>query len=432
MQNEENNNTETTQQISSTASKVEYDLIVFGATSFVGQITCQYLSDNYSQNNPIKWAIAGRSQSKLESVKQTIDLPDLPTIVADANDQGDIDKLAQSCKVVIATVGPYDLFGEPMLKACAENGTDYVDLTGEPQWIHAMLAKYEDAAKQSGARIVNCCGFDSIPSDLGVFFLQEQAHQKFGGYCEQVNTRVKRMKGGASGGTVASMLNVIKQASKNPKLRKLLANPYALCPPDHGFTVYQSNLSHAKYDALSESWIAPFIMASINTRIVHRSNALFNKRYGSHFLYDEAMMTGKELKGSLMGWGVTAALSGLVIGAALPPTRWLLENTILPKPGEGPSPKEQKNGFFDFRIYGHLKASQDDEGSTPTIVIKVTGDRDPGYGSTAKMLSEAALCLSQDISHDQVSGGFWTPASAMGKALIKRLEDNAGLTFEVE
>jgi len=412
-----------------TTNTSSFDLIVFGATSFVGQITCRYIAEKYTSSD-LKWAIAGRSQSKLDALKRELKLPDLPLLIADASEQSSIDALAKQAQVVIATVGPYDLYGEAMVKACVEQGCDYVDLTGEPQWIHAMLNKYEAQAKDTGARIVHCCGFDSIPSDLGVFFLQQHAQTQLGSACSQVHTRVKAMKGGASGGTVASMINVIKQASGNPQLRKLLANPYALCPEGHGFKAYQSNLSHAKFDELTQTWIAPFIMASINTRVVHRSNALLNKQYTEHFLYDEAMQTGRGTKGSIGGWLMTAGLTGLMLGAAIPPTRWLLENTILPKPGEGPSPEEQRNGFFDFRIYGHLDHSSDKD-TSKQIIVKVTGDRDPGYGSTAKMLTEAALCLHQDVSKDDIGGGFWTPASAMGNKLIDRLQANAGLTFEV-
>lgn len=418
-------------QNSSPKDSPEFDLIIFGATSFVGQITCRYIAEKYSKS-VLTWAISGRSSAKLDTLKQYINRADLPSFVANADDQASIDAIAKQCKVIIATVGPYDLFGEPMVKACAENGTDYVDLTGEPQWIHAMLAKYETLSQKTGARIVNCCGFDSIPSDLGVFFLQQQARQQFGLSCTQVHTRVEAMKGGASGGTVASMLNVIKQATKNSKLRKLLANPYALCPQDHSFNAHQANLSHAKFDKQTQSWIAPFIMASINTRVVHRTNALMANHYGDRFLYDEAMVSGKGIKGSMMGWSLTVGLSALMIGAAIGPTRWLLENTILPKPGAGPSPQEQEDGFFDFRIFGHV-ATDSVAGSSgdQQVVVKVTGDRDPGYGSTAKMLTEAALCLSQDISIDEVKGGFWTPASAMGNKLIDRLQSSAGLTFEV-
>ena len=401
----------------------QFDVVVFGATSFVGKIVCQYLKSTYADSD-LTWAIAARSQSKLSALSDSVGLADIPQIIADASDQASIDALVAQTKVVISTVGPYALYGEPMVKACAESGTDYVDLTGEPQWIHAMLAKYETKAKESGARIVNCCGFDSIPSDLGVYFLQQKAKQAFGETCPQVRTRVKAMRGGASGGTVASLLNVVKEAAKDPALRKILTNPYALCPTGHPFKAYQTNLSHAKFEPETGSWIAPFIMASINTRVVHRTNGLLNAEYGERFLYDEAMMTGKSAKGGVMGWTVTAAISGLMVGAALPPIRWILENTVLPKPGEGPSEKEQLNGFFDYRIFGTSKDNK-------TLVVKVTGDRDPGYGSTAKMLSEAAVSLAKDEEMKTVDGGFLTPAVAFGDTLIKRLEDNAGLTFSV-
>lgn len=402
---------------------VKFDIVVFGATSFVGEIVCRYMRDTYP-NGEVNWAMAARSETKLNKLQSELGLEQIPHLLADADDQASIDTLATRAAVIISTVGPYALYGEPMIKACAESGTDYVDLTGEPHWIHAMLEKYETIAQDSGARIVHCCGFDSIPSDLGVHFLQQNAKQSLGSVCTQVRTRVKSMKGGASGGTVASILNVVKEATKNAKLRKLLANPYAICPQEHGFKAYQENLSYAKYEPETDSWIAPFIMASINTRVVHRSNALLNNEYGDRFLYDEAMMTGKSVKGSFMGWTVTAMLSGLMVGAAIPPTRWLLENTILPKPGEGPSKEEQLNGFWDYRLFGTTPDNQ-------KITVKVTGDRDPGYGSTAKMLSEAAISLAEDEAVQAKSGGFWTPATAFGDVLIERLQRNAGLTFEV-
>ena len=402
---------------------VKFDIVVFGATSFVGEILCRYMRDTYT-NGEVNWAMAARSEGKLNKLQSELGLEKIPYLLADAGDQGSIDALAEKTSVIISTVGPYALYGEPMIKACAEKGTDYVDLTGEPHWIHAMLEKYETVAQASGARIVHCCGFDSIPSDLGGYFLQQNAKQKLGKTCSQVRTRVKSMKGGASGGTVASILNVVKEATKNAKLRKLLANPYAICPKEHGFKAYQENLAYAKYESETKSWIAPFIMASINTRVVHRTNALLDNEYGDRFLYDEAMMTGKSVKGGLMGWTVTAMLSGLMVGAAIPPTRWLLENTVLPKPGEGPSKDEQLNGFWDYRLFGTTEDNK-------KIMVKVTGDRDPGYGSTAKMLSEAAISLAQDEAIQSKPGGFWTPATAFGDVLIERLQKNAGLTFSV-
>ena len=401
-----------------------YDIIVFGATSFVGQIVCRYLSSEY--NDPdLRWAAAGRSESKLRSLQQVLGTNDssMPILLADADDPNSLQALCQRCDVIISTVGPYALFGEPMVKACVETGTDYCDLTGETQWIQRMVERYQAQAEQSGARIVHCCGFDSIPSDLGVYFLQEQTRDRYGEFCSAVKMRVKAMRGGFSGGTVASLINVIKEASKDPALRKSLANPYSICPPDFQPSVRQHNINGAEFDGEFNSWIAPFVMSAINTRVVHRSNALAGAVYGEHFRYDEAVITGAGIKGRLAAMAMTAGLGGLMIGGALAPSRWLLERFILPKPGEGPSPEAQLSGFYDLRFSGELTNGQQ-------VRCKVTGDRDPGYGSTAKMLSQAAICL-QGIDRKTRGGGIWTPATAMGRPLIERLEKPAGLTFQM-
>jgi len=231
------------------------------------------------------------------------------------------------------------------------------------------------------------------------------------------------MKGGASGGTIASMLNAIKEAMQDKNIRKIIASPYALCPTDHGFKARQINLKSAQYDKDVQAWIAPFVMAAINVRVVHRSNALLHKQYGENFLYEEAMITGPKAKGGMSAAALTAGLGGFMLAAILPPTRWLMEKTILPKPGEGPSPQAQRDGYYDLRFIGTTQDGQ-------TIRCKVTGDSDPGYGSTAKMLGQAALCLAQDM--DEKPGGFWTPASLFGEKIINRLETHAGLTFNTE
>lgn len=403
-----------------------FDVVVYGATSFVGQILTRYLWSKYARGGELRWAIAGRSQKKMNDLLLSLgaDALSLPTIVADASDEASLLAMCQQTAVVISTVGPYALYGEPLIKACVTTGIDYLDLTGEPQWIRAMLDKYETQATGSGARIVHCCGFDSIPSDLGVYFLQHHAQQRFSVPCNDVRMRVKALRGEASGGTIASLVNVAKQAASDKALRRLLANPYALCPSDHGFSARQKNLKGAEFEAETKRWIAPFVMAAINTRIVHRTNALLNASYGNDFHYDEAMFTGTDFSGAVRGWTLAVGLSSLMIGAALPPTRWLLENYLLPKPGEGPSREAQEKGFFDMRFYG--KTVNGD-----TLVVKVTGDRDPGYGSTAKMLAEAALCFVFEPSVKELKGGFWTPASAFGYTLIERLEEFAGLTFEL-
>ena len=403
----------------------EFDIILFGATSFVGAILTKYMLSQQPLDGDVKWAIAGRSQTKLNQLKLSLGeaAEALPVIVADTCNPASIDAMCGATRVIVSTVGPYALYGEPVIQSCVALGTDYCDLTGEPQWIHKMLGRYEAAAKKSGARIVNCCGFDSIPSDLGVYFLQQKSNQTLKQHCNSVKMRVKAMKGGASGGTIASMLNAIKEAMQDKNIRKIIASPYALCPTDHGFKARQINLKSAQYDKDVQAWIAPFVMAAINVRVVHRSNALLHKQYGENFLYEEAMITGPKAKGGISAAALTAGLGGFMLAAILPPTRWLMEKTILPKPGEGPSPQAQRDGYYDLRFIGTTQDGQ-------TIRCKVTGDSDPGYGSTAKMLGQAALCLAQDM--DEKPGGFWTPASLFGEKIISRLETHAGLTFNTE
>jgi len=400
----------------------KFDIIVFGATSFVGEILCKYMVAEYGVGDEIRWAAAGRSLEKLDALKTTLgpSAKNLELIVADAASEHSLREMAERADVIISTVGPYALYGEPLVKVCAETGTDYCDLTGEVQWSRLMGEKYGDTAKKSGARIVHSCGFDSIPSDLGVHFLQNQAQAKYGTPCTSVKMGVKAMKGGMSGGTVASLLNVVKEAQDKPELKKELADPYSLCGREHGFTAHQRSVSFATFDKDFETWVAPFIMAGINTRVVHQSNALSGKAYGEHFCYDEAMFMQGRMQATLASLGM-GAFMGL---SAMAPTRALLEKFALPKPGEGPTPQQQQNGFFDLRFRGVTEAGE-------LMQVKVTGDRDPGYGSTAKMLSQAAICLAKDKSETGDEGGFLTPATAMGDALIARLTKLAGLTFEV-
>ena len=401
----------------------QYDIILFGATSFVGEILTGYMMGQYGDNSDIKWAIAGRSEDKLIATKQKHGAHDIDHIVADAANEQQLLTMVKQARVIVSTVGPYALYGEPLVKACAQNGVDYCDLTGEVQWYKRMVDKYETTAKQTGARIVHCSGFDSIPSDLGVYFLQQQAKAKFGKMCSDAKLRVAKLKGGASGGTVASMVNIAKEAAKDPALRKELQNPYSICPSGHGFKRRQENINGAQFDEDFDQWIGPFVMAAVNTRVVHRSNALSNNTYGEDFSYSEAMLMGKGKKGKSrsrnMGWG----LNIFMIMAAIKPTRWILERFVLPKPGEGPTPQEQLKGCFDYRFVGKTDDGQ-------TIKVKVTGDRDPGYGSTAKMLGQAAVCLAS-IKKEDKAGGFWTPATIYQDDLIARLIEKSGLTFEL-
>ncbi|MGJ8562944.1 MAG: saccharopine dehydrogenase family protein [Alphaproteobacteria bacterium] len=399
-----------------------FDIIVYGATSFVGQIMTRYMREQFSGGS-VSWAIAGRSESKLQALASDAELEGIDILLADAHNEDALRALCARAKVIISTVGPYALYGDTLVKVCAESGTHYCDLTGEPQWIRKMQERHEDTAKKSGARIVHSCGFDSIPSDLGVHFLQNNAEATHGQTCHHVKMRVAKMKGGASGGTVASIINMVKEASGDAELRKQLKDPYSLCPQGHGFTARQRTVK-ARLDKDYGSWIGPFIMEAINARIVHRSNALSGNRYGDDFLYEEAMVTGKggsgKRKARALSWGINAFMVGLII----PPMRWFMENFVLPKPGEGPSEKDQREGRYDLVFMGETPSGE-------TVTARVTGDRDPGYGSTAKMLAQAAACLANDIPKS-AKGGFWTPASLMGDKLIKRLKAHAGLTFTIE
>lgn len=401
-------------------------LTVFGATSFVGQILTRYLYKQFGTDGALRWAIAGRSEAKLRELRASLypKATRLPTIVADAADEEALRRMCVATQIVISTVGPYALYGEPLVKTCTATGTDYCDLTGEVQWIRRMIRKYEGAARASGARIVHCCGFDSIPSDLGVHFVQQQSMLKFGKSCPRVKMRVKAMRGGASGGTIASMLNVVREAAADPELRKELANPYSLCPDGYSPQLRQPNVKFAEYDADFRSWVAPFVMAAINTRIVQRTNALSKQAYGADFRYDEAVLTGDRFKGRAAATSLGASLGAFMAAAALPPSRWLLER-FLPSPGEGPTPEQQRNGFFDIRLLGR---TADDH----TLSVRVTGDQDPGYGSTAKMLGQAGACLALDTPKSATPGGFWTPATIFGDRLITRLTKHSGLRFEIE
>jgi short subunit dehydrogenase-like uncharacterized protein len=398
-----------------------YDVVVFGATSFVGLLLCRYLASQFDPRT-LNWAAAGRSIEKLERMRQSLDIKgaEIPLIVADARDENSLVAMCAQTRVVVSTVGPYSLYGEPLVKVCVERGTDYCDLTGEVQWIRRMLDRYETTASKTGARIVHCCGFDSVPSDLGVHFLQKRAFERLGRYCSHVKMRVKAIRGGVSGGTVASIINTATEATENPALRRALQNPYLLCPPDHQPKTRQESLNRPQYDRDFDAWLAPFIMAGINTRVVHRSNALLNYAYGEDFRYDEAMLAGEGQRGRMKAYAIAGALGGFVAMVTMAPTRRLLQRFVLPAPGEGPSPRSQANGFFDLRFMGIF-----DDGRT--IAAKVTGDADPGYGSTSKMLGQVAASLADGKLNK--TGGFWTPATLLGDTLIDALEQHAGLSF---
>jgi short subunit dehydrogenase-like uncharacterized protein len=390
-------------------SSKKFDIVVYGATGFTGQLVAEYLATHYNNDRSLKWAMAGRSLDKLKSVRDAVGAPaDTPLIAADSNDAASLKAMVDQAKVVITTVGPYQFYGNELVAACAASGTDYIDLCGEPIWMRQMIDKHEAAAKASGARIVFSCGFDSVPFELGAFYVQEEAKRVFGAPVTRVKGRVRDMRGTLSGGTAASAKATFDAVAKDLSLVAILNDPFALTPGFAGPKQPKGN--KAAYEEDLQSWTAPFMMALINTRNVHRSNMLMGYPYGQDFVYDEMVLTGAGEKGEANAKKVMAANSG----KTGPNAR---------KPGEGPSKEEQENGLFDLL---YVAVAPDGR----TVRASVKGDRDPGYGSTSKMISECAICLVRDTP--DVPAGFWTPGAAMQHKLIKRLSDNAGLTFAVE
>jgi short subunit dehydrogenase-like uncharacterized protein len=402
-----------------------YDVVIFGATGFVGQLVCQAFM-HQSRHEAVRWAIAGRSASKLKALANhlTNGAAELVQIVADAEDDATLRAMCLQTRVVLSTVGPYALYGDRLVKACAETGTHYCDLTGESQWIRRMLDQHQTQAVESGAYIVPCCGFDSIPSDLGVYYSQRQARQRYQQACEVVNMRVMAAQGGVSGGTIASGLNLVKEAMDDSDLRKALQNPYFLCPDCQQLDNHPRPLIPVQFDKDFQEWVTPFVMADVNVRVVLRSNYLQNYAYGTGFRYEEAILTRGGPIGWLVAQGLKLGLDGLVLATAIPPLRELLKTNLLPKPGEGPSPEAQNQGFYDLRFIGKTADGQ-------VLKTQVKGDRDPGYGSTAKLITQASICLAKDLQDSSQPGGFWTPASLMGAHLLERLPKWAGLTFTV-
>lgn len=389
----------------------KFDIVVYGATGFTGQLVAEYLATHYAGKDAPKWAMAGRSLDKLATVRDAIGAPaGTALIVADASDPASLKAMVDQTRSVLSTVGPYQLYGSELVAACAASGTDYLDLCGEPLWMRRMIEAHEATAKSSGARIVFSCGFDSLPFELGVFCVQQEAKKAFGAPASRVKTRVRDMKGTFSGGTFASAKATFAAAARDLSLVAMLQNPFVLTPGFEGPKQPRANKPLLEEDL--GSWSAPFVMASINTRNVHRSNMLMNFPYGQDFVYDEMILTGPGEKGEANAKRVVAAVNAERMGAV-----------DGPKPGEGPSKEEQKNGLYDLLFVGIGP-----DGKQVRAAVK--GDRDPGYGSTSKMISECAICLLRDTP--EVSAGIWTPGAAMGDKLIKRLVDHAGLTFEVE
>jgi short subunit dehydrogenase-like uncharacterized protein len=387
----------------------KFDIIVYGATGFTGQLVAEYLAAHYAGKADLKWAMAGRSLDKLASVRDAVGAPaDTALIVADAGDPVSLKAMIDQTRSVLTTVGPYQLYGSELVAACAASGTDYFDLCGEPVWMRQMIDKHEATARASGARIVFSCGFDSVPFELGTFFVQEEARRAFGATAARVKGRVRAMRGTLSGGTAASARATFDAVARDLSLVAILNDPFALTPGFAGTKQPRGN--KPAYEEDLQSWTAPFMMALINTRNVHRSNMLMGFPYGKEFVYDEMVLTGPGEKGEANARKVMAANA---------------EKTgpNTPKPGEGPSKEERENGLYDLLYVAVVPDGRE-------VRAAVKGDRDPGYGSTSKMISECAICLLRDAP--DVAAGFWTPGAAMQHKLIKRLVDHAGLTFQVE
>ncbi len=397
----------------------KYDLILWGATGFTGQIVATYLARHYGAE--LSWAIAGRNAQKLDGVRRNLgsihpNLANMPLLVADSQDRAALDGMVQQTRLIISAVGPYALYGTPLVESCVQHGVDYCDITGEVPWIRQNIVSFQARARETGARIVHCCGFDSIPSDLGVLLLQDEALARYGRSCHSIQFTLIGSSGGFGGGTVATLLNLLAEARKDRDLRRILANPYALVPNHPG--PRQEDQTGARWDADLQSWTAPFIMAPINTRIVHRSNYLLGYRYGEQFRYGESMRMGKGfINGRLSTHAFSHGYKLFTALAALGPTRRLLEKTILPAPGEGPSAEKRDNGYFKVVLLGK---TSDRQGQPVTLRAEVCGVGDPGFNETAKMLAESAICLLQDEEIPQ-RGGILTPAGAMGQRLVNRL-----------
>lgn len=400
----------------------EFDVIVWGATGFTGRLVAEYIYQQYGGQDIVRWAMAGRNQSKLEKVRAEVADDSIPLITADSQDEESLVAMVKRAKVIATTVGPYGKYGSKLVEACVAHQTHYCDLAGEVLWMRQMIDEHHEAAKANGTKIVHTCGFDSIPSDMGVFYMQREAMAKTGKPAKRIKMRVRAFKGEMSGGTYASLNDTLEKAQANKKLYGVLMNPYSLNPEGEQQGPDKPDLQSVIYDKTAKSWIYPFIMAGINTKVVRRSNALAGFPYGKEFRYDEAVMSGDGVGGRLKAYGNAATLGVLMMAKPGSMMKGLVDR-VLPSPGEGPNAAKREAGFYNLRFFVTL----DDDSMA---LGKVTGDRDPGYGSTSKMLAEAAIALAQDKTPDVA--GVLTPAVAIGEPLLTRLEANAGLTFSFE
>lgn len=394
------------------------DLVLLGATGFTGRLTATYLS-GYPE---LKWGIAGRRKLALEDLRTELDLPELPVYECDVHDPASLDELCGKTRVICSVVGPYSLHGSSVVSACVRNGVHYCDLAGEVHWIREMIDQYHEAALSNQTRLVFCCGFDSIPSDMAVFWMQNEAQNRFGTPLIKIKNGLRAMKGGMSGGTYASLTAIQEAGAKDTSIYKTLFHPYALNPRDKMNGPDGKDLLTVAYDKELKAWKSPFVMASINTRVVRRSVALDAYPYGQYFTYEEFALHSGGIKGRLKAIRNAIPLA-LVSGAKPGSFRKKILDRVFPQPGEGPTPAQQESGFFYFKVWGTTEAGDILEGT-------VRGDKDPGYGFTSRMLGEAAACLAVDDLPPRY--GCLTPATAMGSTLFHRLVENAGMKFNIK
>ncbi|WP_427969123.1 saccharopine dehydrogenase family protein [Altererythrobacter sp.] len=386
----------------------EFDIIVYGATGYTGRLVAEYLGQHYgSRDDGPTWAMAGRNLTKLQQVRDEIGAPaDTALITADSDDPASLEAMCNRTRVVITTVGPYQLYGDALLEACVKTGTDYADLCGEPVWMRQKIDQFGDAAKQSGAHICFSSGFDSIPFDLGVLMAQKEAEKRFGKPAPRIKGRVRAMQGTFSGGTAASLTETMKALAKDPSLISILRSPFGLTPGFEGPDQPSGMVPH--YEEELGKWAAPFVMAPINTKNVHRTNFLLGHPYGEGFVYDEMVLTSPGEAGKAAANAVAEMMKNPF--GAKPP-----------KPGEGPSKEERENGFYDVLFVAEMLDGQ-------SLHFSVKGKYDPGYGSTSRMIAETGIAL---LSCGK-PGGIGTPGSFLGEDLVRRLEEHAELTFAVE
>ena len=402
-----------------TQKNKKFDLIIWGSTGYTGKLVCEYILKNYKSTN-LKWAVAGRNELKIKKLISILTLKDISYIIADSNDKNSLLEMTKMTKTVCSTVGPYAKYGTLLIEACIESKTNYCDITGETHWIRFIIDKYHTKAIKNKVKIINACGFDSIPSDLGVFYTQNKMKENTGKYASKISMRVISMKGSVSGGTIYSFLNILEESRKNKNIKKILNNPHGLSPNKYLFETEEEDLKKIVFDSTSKKWISPFVMASINTRIVRRSNYLMDFKYGRVFIYNEALVLGSTILSKFLGYlrlvpiYLISKIKNSILKSFL--------RLVLPKPGEGPTGKSRKNGFFKFRFYvfnNKLKA-----------VVTVKGVGCPGYGSTSKMLAESSICLALDKL--PIQNGILTPAAGLGNALLNRLQKKADLKFKIK